>query len=328
MSHTLTCEHEQHAHPGTEMFEASPAVTGGPLLTSRSEVPEHRRAATRAVGVSAFGLALTGGIELALALITGSVALLGDALHNLSDVSTSLAVFVGFRWSRRKPNARYPYGYERAEDLAGLGVALVIWVSAAVAGIESYRKLVGHGHTTAVYVGMGGALLGIVGNQLVARYKLLVGQRINSATLVADARHSWLDALSSAGALVGLALVAAGIRWGDPVAGLAVTVFIVHVGWEVTATMTHRLMDGVDPQHLEAATQAAQRVPGVRAVSVRGRWMGRSMILDVTGQVDRNLTVDDAETIGAQVIDAVLRAVPDARTAEWSARPGASTSVG
>lgn len=321
MSHTLTCEHEQHAHPGGEVSEAGLAIVGGPLLASRAEEPEHRRAATRAVGVSAVGLALTGGIELALALVTGSVALLGDALHNLSDVSTSVAVFVGFRWSRRPPSARYPYGYERAEDLAGLGVALVIWVSAAVAGIESYRKLVGHGHTTAVYVGMGGALLGIVGNQLVARYKLRVGQRINSATLVADARHSWLDALSSAGALVGLALVAAGIRWGDPVAGLAVTVFIIHVGWEVTATMTHRLMDGIDPEHLEAATQAAKRVPGVRAASVRGRWMGRSMILDVMGDVDRNLTVDEAERIGAQVSDAVLRAVPDARTAEWSARP-------
>src|ERR1700730_11871183 len=112
----------------------------------------------------------------------------------------------------------YPYGYERAEDLAGLGVALVIWGSAVFAGVESYFKLVGNGGTIQVGIGMAWAALGIVGNQLVARYKLIVGRRIQSATLVADARHSWLDALSSLGAVVGLVLVGFGHSWGGPVA--------------------------------------------------------------------------------------------------------------
>jgi divalent metal cation (Fe/Co/Zn/Cd) transporter len=91
-------------------------------------------------------------------------------------------------------------------------VALVIWAPTVFAGAESYRKLVAHGSTTSVYLGMAGAVLGIVGNQVVARYKLRVGPRINYATLVADAKHSWLDALSSAGALAGLILVAFGWR--------------------------------------------------------------------------------------------------------------------
>jgi cation diffusion facilitator family transporter len=317
VSHTLTCDQDLHGHP--HEGAAGPAGPARYPAGRRVEDPEHRRAATRAVGVSALGLALTGAVEMALAALTGSVALLGDALHNLSDVSTSVAVFVGFRCSRRAPNERYPYGFERAEDLAGLGVALVIWASAVVAGIESYRKLTGHGHTTAVYVGMIGAAMGIAGNQLVARYKLRVGRRIHSATLVADARHSWLDALSSAGALIGLALVAAGIRWGDPIAGLAVTVFILHVGWEVTVAMIHRLMDGVDPQRLEAATRAALSVPGVQDAFVRGRWTGRSLILEVSGQIRPDLTVRDADTLGAQTIEAVLDAVPEARQATWTA---------
>ncbi|MDQ2827008.1 MAG: cation diffusion facilitator family transporter, partial [Actinomycetota bacterium] len=175
---------------------------------------EHRRAANRAVGLSAVGLALTGGVELALALLTHSVGLLGDALHNLSDVSTSALVFLGFAVSKKRPSARFPDGYERAEDLAGLGVALVIFASAAFAGVESYRKLVGHRATTHVGLGMAGAVLGIIGNQLVARYKGRVGRRIQSATLVADARHSWLDAISSLGALGGLIAVALGYRLG------------------------------------------------------------------------------------------------------------------
>lgn len=274
------------------------------------------------MAVSALGLTATGVVELTLAAVTGSVALLGDALHNLSDVSTSLVVFVGFRWSGKHPNSRYPYGYERAEDLAGLGIALVVWASALVAGIESYRKLTGHDHTTAVYLGMVGAGLGIAGNQLVARYKLRIGRRISSATLVADARHSWLDALSSAGALIGLALVAAGIRWGDPVAGLAVTVFIVHVGWEITSQMVHRLMDGVDPGHIAAATQAALSVPGVRSPVVRGRWTGRALNLEIVGKVDPEMRVEEADRIGARVSEAVRDAVPDARNVTWSAHAG------
>src|ERR1700682_461768 len=109
-----------------------------------------RRDAHRAIGVSAVGLAFTGLVELALALATGSVGLLGDALHNLSDVSTSAVVFVGFRLSKRPASASHPYGYERAEDIAGLGVALVIWASAAFAGFVSIHKLAVHGRTSHV----------------------------------------------------------------------------------------------------------------------------------------------------------------------------------
>ncbi len=278
----------------------------------RHDEAAHRRDANRAVGVSALGLALTGGIELALAIVTGSVALLGDALHNLSDVSTSAVVFLGFRISKRKPTSGYPYGYERAEDLAGLGVALVIWGSAVFAGVESYFKLVGNGQTTHVGIGMGGAVLGIVGNQLVARYKLVVGRRIQSATLVADARHSWLDALSSLGALLGLGLVALGFRWGDPVAGFAVTLFILHVGYEVTGEILHHLMDGVDASELEAARLAASNVAGPDVV-VRGRWMGRSLRLEVDLPVSADARLGDVEAIGHHVEAAIFDALPAAR---------------
>lgn len=280
---------------------------------ARHDEAAHRRDANRAVGVSAVGLAVTGGIELALAVVTGSVALLGDALHNLSDVSTSAVVFLGFRISKKSPTPGYPYGYERAEDLAGLGVALVVWGSAVFAGVESYFKLVANGQTTHVGIGMGGAVLGIIGNQIVARYKLIVGRRIQSATLVADARHSWLDALSSFGALVGLGLVAFGFRWGDPIAGFAVTLFILHVGYEVTGEILHHLMDGVDAAELEEARVAAAKVVGDN-VMVRGRWMGRSLLLEVDLPVAADVRVGDVGSIAKGVEDAIFKAVPAVRS--------------
>ncbi len=287
---------------------------------------EHRRLANRAVAVSAIGLGMVGGIELALALFTGSVALLGDALHNLSDVSTSLAVFLGFKVSQRAASRQFPYGFERAEDLAGLGVALVIWSSAVFAGHQSYEKLVSHTGIGHVFAGMAGALLGILGNQLVARYKAHVGRRINSITLLADAKHSWLDAVSSGGALLGLVLVALEYPIGDPLAGFAITLVIVHVGFEVTKDIVVHLMDGIDPDQLVAAEIAARTVPGVQSASARGRWLGRSLVLEIDGGLADEVSVREADEIGHRVKHAVLAAVGEARQVRWTAAPHAAAA--
>jgi cation diffusion facilitator family transporter len=281
---------------------------------------DERRQANKAVAVGAAGLALTGLIELAVAVLSGSVALLGDALHNLSDVSTSLVVFLGFRVSRKTATERYPYGFERGEDLAGIGVAMVIWASAALAAAESVHKLLEHGTTSHVGWGIVGATVGILGNQLVARYKLRTGRRINSGTLIADAKHSWLDALSSAGALLGLVGVLLGARWADAVAGLAVTLFICHVGWEVTADVVHRLMDGVDPQIITTAETAAARVPRVRHAHARARWTGRTLRLEIEGWVDAATNVAEADGIGEAVAAAIARDLPEVRSFSWTAR--------
>ncbi|OBH26745.1 cation transporter [Mycobacterium sp. E342] len=290
-----------------------------PLDTVTDDAAE-RRQANRAVAVSAVGLALTGLIELAIALLSGSVALLGDALHNLSDVSTSVLVFVGFRASRKVPTERYPYGYERAEDLAGIGVALVIWGSAAVAAYESINKLLRHGGTGYLGWGIAAAIVGIAGNQLVARYKLVVGRRIRSATMVADAKHSWLDALSSAGAMLGLIGVALGWGWADAVAGIVVTGFICHVGWEVTADIAHRLLDGVDPEIVTTAEAVAAAVPGVTHAHARARWTGRTLRVEVEGFLDPGTPLAAADRIGRQVAAALAPQIPEMHNFTWTAR--------
>jgi cation diffusion facilitator family transporter len=294
-------------------------ATSFPLYTATDDAVE-RRQANRAIAVSAIGLAVTGLVELAIALLSGSVALLGDALHNLSDVSTSALVFVGFRASRRLPTERYPYGYERAEDLAGIGVALVIWGSALVAGFESVDKLLRHGGTTHVGWGIAAAAVGIAGNQLVARYKRAVGRRIRSATMVADAKHSWLDALSSAGAMLGLIGVALGWVWADAIAGIVVTGFICHVGWEVTADIAHRLLDGVDPEIVTTAETTASAVPGVQHAHARARWTGRTLRVEVEGFLDPKTPLAAADQIGRGLASALALQIPDMRSFTWTAR--------
>jgi len=280
----------------------------------------HRHQANRAIAVSAIGLTITGLAELAIALMSNSVGLLGDALHNVSDVSTSLVVFIGFRLSNRSATPDHPYGYERAEDLAGLEVALVVWASAVFAGYISIHKLVVHGHTSHLALGMLAAGIGIAGNRVVAWYKQRVGTRIQSATLVADARHSWLDALASAGALLGLIGVALGYWWADGVAGLIVTAFIIHVGWEVTSDLVAHLMDSVDPEIMTATEEAALSIDGVEHVHVRPRWMGRSLLIEVEGFVTPDTTVRQGEQIGKTVEAAVTSAVPQSRAVLWYPR--------
>ncbi len=291
-----------------------------PFPPAAADDTAERAAANRAIGVSALGLGLTGLLELAIALLGGSVALLSDALHNLSDVSTSVAMFIGFQYSKRRATSSHPYGYERAEDLAGVVVAIAVWASAIAAAVVSIHKLTTHGTTTDLDLGMAAAAFGVVGNQVVARYKRRIGRQINSITLLADARHSWLDALSSAGALAGLAGVALGYRWADGVAGLVVTAFIVHVGYEVTSDVVTHLMDGVEPDVLAQAERASLTVPGVAHVHVRGRWSGRSLLVEVEGYVTGHLSVAEAQALGERVESAVSQAVGGVRAVLWTPR--------
>jgi cation diffusion facilitator family transporter len=191
---------------------------------------------------------------------------------------------------------------------------------AARSSPESVRKLVSHGATTHLALGIAGAALGIIGNQVVARYKLVVGRRINSATLIADARHSWLDALSSAGALAGLVAVSLGFRLGDPIAGMAVTLFICHVGYEVTKDVVHRLADGVEPEVITAAEAAAGSVPGVIHAHARARWTGRTLRVEIEGWVDADLPVRDADELGRLVASELSRQLPEAGSLTWTTR--------
>ena len=272
------------------------------------------------MAVSAIGLAATGIAELLIAVLTGSVGLLGDAIHNLSDVSTSAVVFLGFRLSRRGPTERYPYGLDRAENRPGSASP---WSSGPARYSPEPRASASCSRTEPPPTS-GSASWGRSSASWATRSWPATSsgpaRRIRSATLIADARHSWLDALSSAGALAGLVAVALGQRWGDPVAGIAVTLFICHVGYEVSTDVVTRLADGVDPDVITAAESAAGELPGVIHAHARARWTGRILRVEIEAWVDPGLTAREADALGRQAAQTVASHLPDLGSFAWTTR--------
>jgi cation diffusion facilitator family transporter len=236
---------------------------------------------------------------------------LADTIHNFADASTAIPLWIAFAIGRKAANRRYTYGYGRAEDLAGVFVLLMIVGSAAVALWESIQKLL---NPTPIdhlpWVAIAG-LAGFVGNELVAQYRIRVGQRIGSAALVADGYHARTDGLTSLSVLIGAAGVWLGFLIADPLVGLAITFAIVLVLKDASIQMWRRLMDAVDPQLVAQATAAAAAAEGVERVStVRARWIGHAIHAEALIVADADLTLGDAHRVAERARHNMLHAVP------------------
>ncbi|MCX6020404.1 MAG: cation diffusion facilitator family transporter [Chloroflexi bacterium] len=232
----------------------------------------------RAVKISLMGLAATALLQVLVVMISGSVALLADTIHNFADALTAIPLWLAFSLGRRAANRHYTYGYGRAEDLAGLFVIMMIAGSAALAGFESLQRLVNpHLVDHLGWVATAG-LVGFIGNEVVAQYRIRTGQRIGSAALIADGYHARTDGFTSLAVLLGTAGVWAGFPQADPLVGLVITVAILFVLKDASVSIWRRLMDAVDPAVLERAEEAARQVEMVEGVAVvRARWIGHTM---------------------------------------------------
>src|SRR5262249_41904972 len=196
----------------------------------------------RTVAISSVIMFIVAAVEFFFFALSQSAGLLSDALHNLGDVFTTVAILVAFLLARKPANNRFTYGYSRAEDLAGAFIALIITLSAAAAAFESYRRLVTNAVPTHIGWGIAAALVGFAGNEGLAEFKIRVGRRIHSAPLIADGQHSRTDGLTSLAAAVGLVLTLFGIHQADPIAGLLISVAILYILIDVGRDVLHRLM--------------------------------------------------------------------------------------
>lgn len=272
---------------------------------------ESSRDGLRALWIS---LAVLGATALAQAVVvafTGSVALLGDTLHNVADALTAIPLGIAFLLGRRAATRRYTYGFGRAEDLAGIVIVLVIAASAVAAGVAAVDRLRHPAPVEHLWAVAAAGLIGCVGNELVARYRIRVGRRIGSAALVADGLHARTDGLTSLAVLLGAGGVALGWGWADPVVGLAITAMIVLVLKDAARQIYRRLMDAVDPAMVDRAEAALAATPGVAAVGgLRLRWVGHQLHAETDIAVDPALTVSEAHVIAVDAEHRLIHAVP------------------
>ncbi len=261
--------------------------------------------------MSLVALAATAAIQAVIVAFTGSVALLSDTIHNVTDALTAVPLWIAFSLGRRPPTQRFTYGYHRAEDLAGLVILVAIAVSAGGVAWESFERFFDPRELDHVWWVVAAGLVGAAGNELVARYRIRVGRRIGSQALVSDGHHARTDALTS------LAVVAAGFgaafdqRWADPTAGLLVAAMILVLLRRSAARMFGRLLDAVDPELVDRAVAAAASVPGVEEVrALQLRWRGHRLSSTLAISVDPELTVRQGHDIAAEVQRRLVDAFP------------------
>lgn len=276
----------------------------------------------RAVKVSLVGLGLTAVGQLGVALVTGSVALLSDTLHNFADASSALPLWLAFTFGRRRPTRRFTYGYGRSEDIAGLVVVGMIAASAVLAAWQAIARLMDPVAPSHLWAVGAAGVVGYLGNEVVARYRLRVGREIGSAALVADGLHARTDALTSLGVIAGAAGVALGLPAADPIAGLAIAVLIMRVLWEAARDVFMRLMDGVDPALVDRAASTVAAVDGVvRVGQLRLRWIGHRLHAELEVAVDAGLSVAEGHAVAEQARHALLHHIPHLTSAIVHADP-------
>lgn len=262
---------------------------------------------------SFIGLLATALVQLGVVTISGSVALLADTIHNFADAATAIPLAIAFALSRLQPSRRFPYGYGRVEDLAGAVIVLTILATAIVAGYQSVARLLRPepvGYLWAVGVA---SVIGFLGNEAVALFRIKVGREIGSAALVADGYHARADGLTSLAVLGGVIGVWLGFPLADPVVGLLITAVILHLVWQSARDVFTRMLDGVDPSVLDAAAHAAKDVAGVTDVSeVRARWIGHRLSVELNVAVRPDLSVAQGHETAMAVRHEILHHVPHA----------------
>lgn len=264
----------------------------------------------KALKISFSVLMATAVIQAGIVWLTGSVALLADTVHNFSDALTAVPLFIAFRLGKRAANRRYTYGYKRAEDLAGLFVVLMILLSAILAIWESVERLINPHEVQYVGILFAAGVVGFLGNELVALYRIRVGRQIGSAALVADGYHARVDGLTSLAVAVGAVFVWLGYGVADPLVGIGVGLLILRVLWSALQEIYGRIMDAVDPQLVDRIEHTARSVFGVTEVTrCQVRWMGHRLHADVAISVRGDMSVAEAHAVGEHVKRSLCRDV-------------------
>jgi len=286
--------HHDHPHGHSHGHDHSHGIVDPAIVTNDRGL--------WAVKWSFVALAVTAVLQLFVVFASGSVALLADTIHNFADATTAIPLAIAFVFARKRPSARFTFGYGRVEDLAGVVVVLTILCSAVVAGYESLQRFLHPQDVSYLWAVIAASIVGFLGNEAVAIFRIRVGREIQSAALIADGYHARIDGWTSLAVLFGAIGVWLGYPLADPIVGLVITAAIFGIVIQSGKSIFTRMLDGAEPQVIEEIRHVAAHVPEVKEVSeVRARWLGHRLHAEVNVAVNPQMTIAQAHAVATEV---------------------------
>jgi cation diffusion facilitator family transporter len=283
----------------------------------------------RAIKWSFVILAITAIMQLIVVYFSGSVALLADTIHNIGDAATAIPLWIAFVLARRPATKVFNYGLGRVEDLAGIVIVLIILLSAIVAGYESISHLINPRPVQHLGWLAAAGILGFIGNEIVAVFRIRTGRRINSAALIADGYHARTDGLTSLAVVVGAVGVWLGFPLADPIIGLLITIAIFGIVWQSARSVLTRMLDGVEPGTLDEIHHAAAHVPGIdQVVDAKARWIGHKLHVQVTITLDDGILLAAANSIADRLRHELFAHLPALAEASIMFAPAQGKATG
>jgi cation diffusion facilitator family transporter len=228
------------------------------------------------------------------------------------DAATAIPLAIAFWLARKRPSKRFTFGYGRVEDLGGVAIVLTILASAIVAGFESIQRLLQPQDVFYLWAAIVASIIGFLGNEAVAIFRIRVGREINSAALIADGYHARIDGWTSLAVLAGAVGVWLGYPLADPIVGLLITAAIFGIVIQSGKSIFTRMLDGADPQVIDEIRQTAAASSQIKGVSeVRARWLGHRLHVELNIAVDPKLTIEEAHNIATDVRHSLLHTFDD-----------------
>ena len=241
-------------------------------------------------------------------IVANSAAMISDAVHSASDVVSTVAVMVGIKMSRKNSDKEHPYGHERIECIASLILAVILFITGLAIGYGALKSIIDKTYISKKSIGtlaLVAAIVSIGVKEWMFHYTKRASRKINSTALMADAWHHRSDALSSVGALIGIALSMAGFPIFDPAASIIICVLILKAALDIFKESTDKMIDTAADEKTQAELKdTIMSVDGVIEINkLNTRLFGSKMYVDVEFSADGNLTLTKAHEIAHNVHD-------------------------
>lgn len=253
--------------------------------------------------------------KLVAGLVASSGAMISDAIHSASDVISTFIVMIGVHISGKEPDKEHPYGHERFECVASIVLAMILAETGIAIGSTGIKTIISGNYSGLKIPGMlalVAAVISIIVKEWMYHYTIHAARRIQSGALKADAWHHRSDALSSIGALIGIAGARIGFAIADSIASVIICLFIIKAAYDIFKDAIEKMIDqSCDEDTEQKMHDLILSEPGVEGLSVlQTRIFGSRIYVDAEIEADGSLSLTDAHNIAEQVHDAIEQAFP------------------